>query len=59
MTKENVLTTLNNMPLEFGFDELIERLIFIEKTEEARKEIKDGKSISHADVKKIMDTWQK
>ena len=59
MTKESAVTILKEMPSEFEVDELIERLLFIDKVEEARKEIEAGKSVSHDEVKKIIEQWHK
>jgi hypothetical protein len=52
MTKEIVLSVLEKMPDEFDLDELLERLILIEKAEE-------GRTISHEEVKKIIEGWRK
>jgi len=59
MTKENAVTVIKEMPVEFDVEELIERLLFIEKVEEARKEIKEGKSFTHSEVKNIIEKWHK
>ena len=59
MTKENATTVIQEMPSVFDVDEIIERLLFIEKVEEARKEIADGKSFTHLEVKNILEGWHK
>lgn len=59
MTKENAVTAIKEMPVEFEVAELIERLLFIEKVEEARNEIKAGKSFTHSEVKNIIEEWHK
>ena len=53
MTKEDVINVLNKLPNEFTLDELIEKLIVIEKIDEG---LKDNNFISHKDMKKII--WQ-
>ncbi len=59
MTKEIVATAIKEMPHEFDLDELIERLIFIEKVDEGLKDIEEGRTIPHEEVKKIIESWRK
>ena len=59
MTKEKALEALNGLPNEFELEELIERLIFIEKVEKGLKEATEGKTRSHEDVKKVVESWRK
>jgi len=59
MTKEKALEALKGLPNEFELDELIERLIFIEKVEKGIKEAEEGKTQSHEAVKKMVDSWRK
>jgi predicted transcriptional regulator len=57
MTKELAETAIKEMPQEFDLDELIERLIFIEKVEEGLKAIKEGRTITHAEMKRKISEW--
>jgi Zn-dependent alcohol dehydrogenase len=50
---------LNKLPETFTIDELIDRLIFIEKVEEGLDQSKEGKVISNEDVKDIIEKWSK
>jgi hypothetical protein len=50
MKKQTILETVNAQPNEVNLDELIEKLIFMEKVEKGLKEIEEGKAISHDDV---------
>ena len=59
MTKEIVAGALDGMPEEFHLDELFERLIFIKEIEEARKEIKEGKTITHEEMGRRSLEWRK
>lgn len=59
MTKDKVLETVNNLPQEFELDELIERLIFIEKVEKGIQQLDKGESKSHDEAKRIIKSWQK
>ena len=56
MTKDSAVTAIKEMPQEFELDELIEKLIFIEKVEEG---LDEGKKIPLDEVKKIVREWRK
>ena len=43
MRKSTVIDSISKLPDEFSIDEVIERLIIIEKIEKARQQVKDGK----------------
>ncbi|REG92024.1 hypothetical protein [Algoriphagus antarcticus] len=57
MKKDKAIQVLNEMPCEFDIEELIERLIFIEKVEEGLDQIKEGKVNSHESFKDISQKW--
>lgn len=57
MTKADVITLLNSMPGEFEVDELIGKLIFVEKVKQGIKEADEGKTLSNDGVKKAMASW--
>ena len=59
MKRSTIINTLNELPKEFNLDDLLERLIVIEKIDEGLKEAKDGKTISHDKVKKMVSKWHK
>ena len=59
MTKATVISAINELPKDFSLDQLIERLLVIEKIDSALTEVKNGEFISHADVKKLVSTWSK
>jgi hypothetical protein len=59
MTKEIVATTIKELPPKFDLDELVERLIFIEKVEVGLKQIEEGKKIPLSEVRKFIDGWRK
>jgi len=59
MTKDKALETVNNLPQEFELDELIERLIFIEKVEKGIQQLDKGEFKSHDEAKRIIKSWQK
>ena len=57
MKREKAIQTINELPPEFDIEELIEKLIFIEKVEKGLKEADEGKTISHEQLKKEMKKW--
>ncbi|MDJ0367951.1 hypothetical protein QMK33_22650 [Hymenobacter sp. H14-R3] len=59
MTKETILAAVNALPDHVTLDELIERLIFIEKIEEGFAAIEHGESQTHEEVVKLVQSWQK
>jgi predicted transcriptional regulator len=59
MKKSTVIQTLNELPQRFELDELLERLMVIEKIDEALEDAKSGKTVSHDKVKKLVAKWNK
>jgi predicted transcriptional regulator len=59
MKKSTVIQTLNELPQKFDLDELLERLMVIEKIDEALEDAKLGKTVSHDKVKKMVAKWNK
>jgi len=59
LTKSKLKKSLENLPESFSIDELIDRLIFIEKVEEGLKQSENGEVISNDDVKKMIDKWSR
>ena len=57
MKKETVIDAMTEMPQEFELDILLEKLIFIEKVEKGLKQIRDGKTKTHEEVKEIVKKW--
>ena len=54
MTKGKVLEAVNELPQEFDLDELIERLIFIEKVEKGLHQLDKGEAKTHDEAKRII-----
>ena len=59
LTRNKVIQSVNNLPESFTIDELIDRLIFIEKVEQGMKQAEEGNVVSNDDVKKIIEKWSK
>lgn len=57
MKRDKVMETVKEFPQEFDLEELIERLVFVEKVEKGLEQIKEGKTISHEQVKEMTKKW--
>jgi hypothetical protein len=57
MKKSSVLDSISKLPDEFSIDEIIERLIVIEKIEKGRTQIKEGKINSEEEAKEKLHKW--
>ena len=51
MKRAKVIDTVNELPLEFELEELLEKLIFIEKVEGELKQLETGKVVPHEQLK--------
>jgi predicted transcriptional regulator len=57
MTKHQVVDSLKNFPEKFSVEDLIEKLIFIEKVEEGLAQSKNGETVSMEEAKKRLHKW--
>lgn len=57
MKNVNVIEAVNKLPQEFGLEELMEKLIFVEKVEQGLKQLEEGKTADHAQVKEMVKKW--
>ena len=57
MKKDKVIKTVKALPQEFDLEELIERLVFMEKVEKGLEQIKEGKTVPHEQVKDMIKKW--
>jgi predicted transcriptional regulator len=59
MKKIQILETIQDMPEEFSIDDLIERLMILQKIEEGQEQIKAGKFYTEEEAKKKLGKWLK
>lgn len=59
MKRNKAIETINTLPNEFDLDELIERLIFIDKVEKGISQVNEGKTKTHQEVKDLTKKWSK
>ena len=59
MNREKAIETIKEFPQEFDLDELMERLVFVEKVENGLVQLREEKTIYHQEVKELVKKWQK
>ena len=59
LTKEKVLETVYEMPSEFSLDELVEKLIILEKIQIGLHQVKEGKTVTMEEAKQRFENWLK
>ncbi len=60
MKKSKVIETLDSLPEDFNTEELIERLIFIDKVEKGLEDLEEGRTIPFEEVKeRVKNKWSK
>ena len=59
LTKQTVIKSIEKLPSNFTIDELLDKLIFIEKVNEGLKQSKEGTSLSKKDSEKKLSKWLK
>lgn len=59
MTRNKAIEAVEQMPDKFEIEQLIEKLIFMEKVEEGLEDIKNGNLTSHEDVVQQVSSWSK
>jgi hypothetical protein len=57
MRRDKALETTKDFPQEFELEELIERLVFVEKVEKGLQQIEEGKTVFHEKVKEMTKEW--
>jgi len=57
MRKTTVIESINKLPDEFSIDEIVERLIIIEKIEKGRQDVRDGKVNTEEQAKTKLSKW--
>ena len=57
LTKEKVKELVDHMPDTFSVDDLVEKILLLQKIEIGEKEIQNGEGMDWEDLKKEMDLW--
>jgi len=57
LEKEKVINTVKGMSEEFHLDDLVEKLILIQKVEEGIEAVEAGKTITTQELRNEMKKW--
>ncbi len=57
--KQSAIKAIQDLPENSSYEDIMEKLFFMEKVKSGLKEIEEGKIISHEDVKKRLSKWLK
>ncbi len=57
MKREKAIEAVKELPLEFNLEELMEKLVFVEKVENGLKQLEEGKTVDHSQVKEMVKKW--
>lgn len=59
LTKQQVLSAVQQMPESFDITELFDRILLLKKIEEARSQVKEGKVYSTEKANEKLSKWLK
>lgn len=59
LNKEQVINTISKFPDQFSIDELMDRLILLDKIEKGLKDSEEDNVISEEDLEKRINEWSK
>lgn len=59
LTKEKVLASIKELPEEFSVDELIDRVIFLQKIDTGLEQSSEGKTKTTEEAKEQLSKWLK
>jgi len=59
MNKQIALQSISGMPKKFDLEDLIERLLLLDKIEKGRQDVKNKEIYSHDEAKKRLSKWIK
>ena len=57
MRRDKAINTVKELPQEFELEDLLEKLVFIEKVENGLEQLNNGQTISNTEVKDITKKW--
>jgi len=57
ISKEKLINQIQSFPSELSIDELIDKLVFIDKVEQRVQKSEKGETISEEEIKKEMNKW--
>jgi len=58
LTRDKVKELIDHMPESFSVDDIVEKIILLQKVEMGKQQIKDGNSLTEEEMDKLIDSWQ-
>jgi len=55
--KQSAIEAIENLPAESSYEDIMERLYFLQRVESGLKDIEDGRVVPHEEVKKRLARW--
>ncbi|MEB2781160.1 hypothetical protein U3A58_12220 [Algoriphagus sp. C2-6-M1] len=59
VSREKVLEAAKNMPIEFSIDDLMDKLLLLNKIEIGLDQSKSGETLTADEAKKMIQEWSK
>ena len=59
LVKDKVIETIQSLPEEFSLDDLVERLILLEKIEAGLAQMEKGETLTQEEAKARLRKWQR
>ena len=59
ISREKVLEAIKNMPEEFSIDDLMDKLLLLNKIEIGLEQVKKGETYSSEEARKMIREWSK
>lgn len=59
ISQEQIAVVLKCLPREFSIDELVDKLLLVEKIEVAIRQVEQGKTYSTEEAKELLRQWSK
>ena len=59
LTRDDVLKTIDDLPKEFSLDEIIDKLIILEKIDTGLEQSKNNETVSTSEAKEQLAKWLK
>ena len=59
LTRDDVLKTIDDLPKEFSLDEIIDKLIILEKIDTGLGQSKNNETVSTSEAKEQLAKWLK
>jgi hypothetical protein len=59
LTKEEVLKTVNDLPGEFSFEDILDRLLLLNKIDIGIEQSNNGETLSTTEAKESLTKWLK